>query len=94
MLEPSVDYVRDVLQTVRLTAELDDYVYIDKLPGDARFFGYQNTVIGSVNEVPSHKVIKNYIAQNEKDYRFQKAPHPIEELQDRTTDNTRIGRMS
>ena len=94
MLEPSVDYVRDVLQTVRLTAELDEYVDIDKLPNDARFFGYQNTVIGSVSEGPSHKVIKSYIAQNEKDYRFQKAPHPIEELQDRSTDNTRIGRMS
>ncbi len=92
VLEPNPEYVREALESVYLTADLDDYIRIDKLADDAPFFDYQRTAIGNVSDVPSHSVIKSYIAKNGEDYRFEKEPHPIEALRGRTEDNTSVGR--
>ena len=46
----------------------------------------------NVLEAPSHKVIDNYIKKNGEDLRFEISPHPEKVLQDRTCDNTSIGR--
>ena len=37
-------------------------------------------------------MIEKYIADNNKDYRYETAQHPIEELRDRHNDNTAVGR--
>lgn len=89
----NIDYVRSVLRnTVTLTARGEDYAEVDKLPADARFFEYQSQVNVSDKNVASHSVIEKYIADNRKDYRFETAQHPIEELRDRSHDNTEVGR--
>ena len=89
----NIDYVRKVLaETVNLTSDGEDYLDVGKLPCDANFFEYQSQVNGSDNEVASHNVIEKYIADNNKDYRYETAQHPIEELRDRHNDNTAVGR--
>jgi hypothetical protein len=92
-LKPSKEYVREVLESVRLTAVRDDYKEVDKLSDDADFFRYQNDVIKNENDEPAHKVIKTYISKNKTDYRYEEAPHPIDELRDREHDNTEIARV-
>ena len=89
----NIEYVRGVLgATVNITARGEDYAEVDQLPADARFFDYQHQVNVKDGEVASHNVISKYIADNRKDYRFETAEHPIEELRDRKHDNTSVGR--
>ncbi len=92
VLKPSKDYVREVLESVRLTALRDDYKEIDKMSDDADFFRYQQQVVTNEGEEPAHKVIKTYIAKNKTDYRYEEAPHPIDALRDRENDNIEIAR--
>ena len=89
----NIDYVRNVLQnTVNLTARGEDYVEVSELSPDAKFFDYQAQVNVKANDVASHNVISKYIADNRRDYRYETAEHPIEELRDRRHDNTSVGR--
>ena len=89
----NIDYVRNVLQnTVNITARGEDYVEVSELSPDAKFYEYQQQVNGKDSQVASHCVISKYIADNHKDYRFETAEHPIEELRDRKHDNTTVGR--
>jgi len=87
------EYIRDVLRNeVTLTAKGEGYIDISKLDDDYHYFKYQEDVNSNVREVASHKVIRTYIDKNGKDYRYENAPHPVEELSDRTKDNVDIGR--
>ncbi|MCH5151514.1 MAG: hypothetical protein J1F65_02510 [Clostridiales bacterium] len=89
----NIDYVRNVLQnTVNVTARGEDYVEVSNLSPDAKFFDYQHQVNVKDSNVASHCVINKYIADNRKDYRYETAEHPIEELRDRKRDNTSVGR--
>ncbi len=85
-------YIREVLRSVRLTSQLENYVNVGDLKKGNTFNAYQNAVIRSEKDVPSHKVIEKYISKYEKDLRYEESPHPIKELQDRTVDNTTVGR--
>jgi hypothetical protein len=91
-LGSNIDYVRKVLETVRLTGKLEDYSLVGDLPDDYEFFQFQNATIKSEEDVPSHDVIEKYIASNGEDYRFQVDPHPIMGLRNRKMDNTKIAR--
>lgn len=91
-LVPSKDYVRKILESVRLTSLREGYANVADLPDGADFFRYQEQVNHTLNPVRSHTIIQEYIAQNGQDWRFQEAPHPIPELDDRTADNTKVGR--
>lgn len=92
-LGPMKDYVRKVIAaTATLTTENEDYVDIDRMPENARFFVYQNSAVGQEKNVPTHAVIHNYIGKNGQDYRYQTKQHPIPELRDRKTDNTQFAR--
>ncbi len=91
VLEPSKDYVRHVMESVRLTAQREDYTEVANLPEDADFFAYQQKVSPKVSEVQSHKVISSYISKHGKDYRYQESPHPIAALDDRGCDNVKVG---
>lgn len=89
----NIEYVRQILQnTVNLTARGEDYVEVAELSPDAKFFFYQQQVNVKDSEVASHGVISKYISDNRKDYRYETAEHPIEELRDRRNDNTTVGR--
>ena len=89
----NIDYIRNVLKnTVTLTAQGEGYADVSDVPSDAKFFEYQSDVNARDSEVASHCVIKKYISDNDKDYRYQTAEHPVEELRDRHHDNTTVGR--
>jgi len=89
----NIDYIRDVLKnTVTLTAKGEGYSEVSELPADAKFFEYNSEVNVKDSDVASHCVIKKYISDNDKDYRFQTSEHPVEELRDRRRDNTTVGR--
>lgn len=89
----NIDYVRDVLaNTVYQTSILDNYVEVDKVPDSSKFFFFQNALNCNVASVPSHEVIERYIKRNGMDYRFEVKEHPIQELRNRTCDNTTVGR--
>ncbi len=90
---PNKDYVRNIIATtVGYTTENEDYIEVNNLEPDYRFFCYQKAVNPVVRETPSHRVIDSYIRKHGKDYRYQEKPHPIAELSDRTKDNTCVGR--
>lgn len=93
-LGPNIEYVRDILKnTVNLTAVREDYVPVCDLPMDFDFFTYQKIVNHDACRVPSHMTIDQYICKNGMDYRFEVAPNPIPELQNRMCDNVCVGRQ-
>ncbi len=92
-LGSNIEYVRAVLDgSVNLTSVNEDYEKVCCLADNCNFFGYQNIINGKEKCVPSHEVICAYTEKNGKDYRFETSPNPIRELQDRTSDNTDVGR--
>ncbi|MCM1194658.1 MAG: hypothetical protein NC332_01855 [Firmicutes bacterium] len=89
----NIEYIRQVISdSVTMTAQREDYVEAAKLDEGADFFEYQRQVNYKDSAVPSHNVLTKYIADNRKDYRYEVAAHPIEELRDRKHDNITIGR--
>ena len=87
-------YIRDILQSVRLNADGVIYPNIDDLPLSHPYYKYQKAYIGSnPDKVPSHKIIKDYIAKYGEDLRFENAPHPIPALRDKKCDNYEIARI-
>lgn len=87
------EYVRNVLaSTVQLTSVKDEFVDISNVPSDYEFFKFQEIVNRNVEDVPSHRVIDEYISQKGQDYRYEDAENPVELLRDRTKDNTTVGR--
>lgn len=88
-------YIRDILaNTVQNTSKLENYVNISEVPESDVYYMFQKKLNQPNDEVPTHKVIDNYIGKKGEDYRFQESEHPIEELRDRKTDNISVGRCS
>ena len=90
---PNIEYVRDALNMVEFTADREVFKPVNMLPKDFDFFQYQQAVNADVENVPSHRVIELYIKQRGKDYRAEMAPSPIPALQNRSLDNTTLGRV-
>jgi len=89
----NIEYIRNVLkQTINFTKNKEGYIEIDKISDKSDFKKYNKQVNKNEAQVASHIVIENFIKKNGKDYRYQLTNHPIKELQDRTQDNTCIGR--
>ena len=56
---PTKDYVREVLdEQATLTAKDEKFVNVDDVPSDFRFFGWNDRVNGRIQDVPSHRVIR------------------------------------
>ncbi|MBQ3221293.1 MAG: hypothetical protein IJB34_04965 [Clostridia bacterium] len=92
-LHENIDYVRKILgETVQYTSVREGYKKVKDLPQDADFFRFQSITNPTVQIVPSHCVIENYIARHGADYRYQVSPSPVPELRDRRKDNTAVGR--
>ncbi len=91
-LKSNVNYVREVINDVRLTGYKETMVKIDDMPDSADYFKYQRQVNSSVSNVASHNVIEKYIKKNGHDYRFETKPNPEKTLRDRTIDNVDLGR--
>ncbi|MDO4550887.1 MAG: hypothetical protein Q4C96_06505 [Planctomycetia bacterium] len=91
--ENTKEYVREILASqIQLTADKENFVSVDQLPKEHDFFAYQKLVNKPIKKVPSHEVILNFEEHFGEDYRHEDHPSPVEELQDRTQDNTKLGR--
>ena len=91
-LHENVEYVRNVLKnTVQFTGDREGYTQVKDLPENADFFTFQTKINGTGRNTASHNVIKDYIAKNGQDYRYQVAPSPIPALDDRKKDNISVG---
>ena len=88
----NINYVRDVIKTANLTSELENYIDINNLDDNARFFNYNCFINNPEKNVASHMVIEKFISKNKQDYRFETKPNPLKELHDRKIDNICIGR--
>ncbi len=94
VLESNIPYVRDVLaKSVQMTACREEYECVNNLCDNADFFMYQNLLNHDLNTVNSHTIIEDYIRTHGTDYRFETAPNPIPALQNRTVDDTTLGRV-
>ena len=91
-LHENIDYIRDIMKDVRLTAYKEDMLKIDDTPDGAEYFKYQRQVNSSVNSVATHNVIEKYIKKNGEDYRFEVSPSVEKTLRDRKSDNTELAR--
>lgn len=80
--EPNKEYVRDVLaRTAHWTAFDAQFVPVDDLPPDHRFFDYQRAV--NAGGVPSEQVIERRAADAGGEYRSSTdGPHPIPSLEE------------
>lgn len=88
----NMEYIRKVMQTVNVTSKNEDFIDINKLDSSDRFFKYNTFVNMPDKDVVSHMVIEKTISKNKADYRFEVAPNPIKDLQDRKQDNILLGR--
>lgn len=90
--KPNKEYVRKVIaETINNTAEHEEYVDACKYSGE-NFPNVQKVMNKNIEETPSHAVISTYITKFGKDYRYEDTPNPCKDLQNRTVDNTEIGR--
>lgn len=71
------DYIRQVLESqVNLTGHGTEFVSVESLPDDARYFEYQKTV--HQDGIPSEQVIEEHKQQKGQEYRFQtQGKHPV-----------------
>jgi len=76
--EQNKEYIRQVLASqVNLTSLDTEFVPVEQLPKDARYFEYQRIV--NAGGVPSEQVIAEHQQQVGREYRSQtEGPHPIE----------------
>lgn len=76
------NYIRKVLEEqVHLTANYTEFVPVDSLSADHRYFGYQSTVNNGF--VPSQEVIKEIREMKGHEYRLQtEGEHPIPEYRE------------
>ncbi len=89
----NIEFIREVLKnTVELTGHREEYVNVNKLDEDSDFKRYQAMINKKVRAVPSHAIIEESIDKDGKDYRYEVAVNPIPSLQNRTRDNTTLGR--
>ena len=91
-LESNIPYVRAALMSVQLTYKDKSPVPVQTLESADPFFAYQDIVHPDTDQVASHMVVDQTIRRHGRDYRFETAPHPVHPLQERTQDNTRVGR--
>ena len=93
-LRPNIEYVRRVLETtVGNTQKKECVVPLGELKSDDPFFFYQKTVNTPLDSVSTHCIIDQHIKSCGMDYRYEVAPNPIVQLQNRTCDNTTLGRV-
>lgn len=91
--EGNIEYVRGVLKnTVNITKSREGYISVDKLTPRSDFKKYNKQVNKSDQIEPVHSFMESYIKRFGQDYRYQVSQHPVKELQDRSTDNTSVGR--
>ena len=94
-LRPNIDYVREIIRTSAGNTQKNECVVpLCSLSQQDPFFAYQQFLNGDGSGVASHNVIAQKICHKNTDYRFEIAPNPVCELQNRRCDNTSFARRT
>lgn len=91
-LESNIPYVRAALLSVQMTYKDDRPVPVQSLETADPFFVYQQLAHPHTDQAASHMAVAQAVNRLGHDYRYETAPHPVDALQSRDHDNTRIGR--
>jgi hypothetical protein len=93
LFQENKDYVRQVLASqVELRAIGAQFVPLDQMPEDSKYFEYQDVVNGG-GFVPSEQVIDDHVSAHGSDYRdMPGGPHPVEQRQQQPSARTAGGR--
>jgi len=86
-------YIREVLESVRLTGVEEGWEDLNALPDSFRFFAFNSKINGKAEEHDSHVVIEKTIRERGEDYRLQDKEHPIRALASKKADNIDVGRV-
>lgn len=87
------DAARAVLQEFSsLTRLRDALIPVEQLPAGQAYFAHQSRVVGTGEELPSHRVIARYIARYGTDYRYERRASVLGALQNRRRDNLTLAR--
>jgi hypothetical protein len=88
LFQEDKQYVRQVLaEQVELRTVRTQFVPLDQLPEDAKYFEYQDAVNGG-GFAPSERVIEEQVNASGDDYRFMpEGPHPVQGLRRRAPQN-------
>ncbi len=80
IFQSNKDYVRGILASeTYLSARETEYVKMESLPDDYRYWSWQKTV--NAGSIPSETVIHENRRKNGRDYRIQdQGDHPVEEM--------------
>lgn len=83
LFESNIDYIRDILKNqIDLTAKETEFVPVESLPEDYRYFDYQQKINIDGN-VPSQRVIDKHIEEYGREYRLElRGPHPVERFRE------------
>ena len=87
------DTARAVLQEFSsLTRLRDALIPVEQLPAGQAYFAHQSRVVGTGEELPSHRVIARYIARYGTDYRYERRASVLGALQNRRRDDLSLAR--
>ena len=89
----NIEYIREVINnTIYYTKDRETYIDSRELSDKSDFKKY-NKQVNKIDSIePVHAFMEMYLKKNGKDSRYQISDHPIAELNDRTVDNTSVGR--
>ncbi len=87
------DYVKKILaQQIKLTSDKENYIPVSNLTTNSDFIFMQSRLNYDINTVPSHNAVSQHQLKYNIDYRAEQMTNPVQELTNRTIDNTEIAR--
>jgi hypothetical protein len=84
LLQSNIEYIRNILRAeTDTTTEGTDFITMERLPENARYFQYQKTINGD-GFIPSERIVENRVEARGEDYRQEIAGiHPVERFRTR-----------
>lgn len=87
------DTARAVLQEQSsLTRIRDALIPVEQMPAGQAYFAHQSRVVGTGEELPSHRAVERYIARYGTDYRYERRASVLGALQNRRRDDLSLAR--
>ena len=75
-----------------LTRIRDALIPVEQMPAGQAYFAHQSRVVGTGEELPSHRAVERYIARYGTDYRYERRASVLGALQNRRRDDLSLAR--
>ncbi len=87
------DTARAILQEQSSLTRLHDaLIPVEQMPAGQAYFAHQSRVVGTGEELPSHRAVERYIARYGTDYRYERRASVLGALQNRRQDDLALAR--